>query len=112
MTGTLRFVFAFGCMTFALGWAVTSCGGDDEAAIAHFAEECDGECADGLLCINRICTAMCTASSAASTCGALDSRATACSGGYCYLSCQSQFNCPTDLVCTMSGEPQGTCRVQ
>ena len=113
MTGTLRFVFAFGCVTFALAsWAAAGCGGDDEASLGHFAEAC-GSCADGLQCINGICTAACTPATTAMVCEPLaGGRPHVCSGGYCYLSCMSQFNCPNDLRCTMSLETQGTCRVQ
>jgi hypothetical protein len=113
MTGTLRFLFAFGCVTLALGsWAASGCGGDDESQVALFAEECNTECGNGLSCINHICTTMCTETTEASVCRPLSSLPTTCSNGYCYLSCMSQFNCPNGLTCTMSLEPQGTCRVQ
>lgn len=109
MIGTMRWLFAMGCMALAGStFGAAGCGGDDSAPQAQFAEQCDSSCEEGLECLNRLCTARC---GDVSVCRAFSDTAI-CHAGYCYEPCQSTFNCPNGLTCTMVGSTQGTCRVQ
>jgi hypothetical protein len=94
-------------------WAATlllSCSGDDETPKGNYAEQCGStsECAEGLECVNRLCTIRCTTTT---ECRALSPTDGFCSGGVCYDACRSNFGCPAGLTCVMNLDSQGTCMV-
>lgn len=105
------------CLT-AVGWlaaasisvaAAGSCAGSDEDVPAQFAEPCEGECAEGLECQNRVCTARCAN---AGECMA-HSLTAICDVNYCYEPCNTSFNCPNGLACTqLQSSARMTCRAQ
>jgi hypothetical protein len=107
----MRGLNAMGWLAVA-GWAVASgaaCAGSEDAPPAQFAEVCDNDCAEGLECVNRVCTARCTGPS---ECTARHAMAI-CDNGYCFVPCMTSFNCPNGLVCTQQQtSTRMTCRAQ
>lgn len=104
------------CLT-AVGWLVGaalfvstgSCAGSDEDVPARFAETCANDCAEGLECVNRLCTARC----AATTDCTPHSATAICDANYCYEPCMTTFNCPNGLACTqLQSSSRMTCRAQ
>ncbi|MGD8860557.1 MAG: hypothetical protein PVI30_11145 [Myxococcales bacterium] len=87
-----------------------SCSGDDETPKGQYAEQCNNtpECAEGLECINSLCTIRCSSNT---ECRALSPTNGFCSGAVCYDACRSNFGCPNGLTCVMNLDTQGTCRV-
>jgi hypothetical protein len=111
MMGTMRKVTAVGWLVAATLCALGagSCTGSDEDVPARFAEECDNDCAEGLECINRVCTARC----AAMTDCTPHHASAICDANYCYLPCMTSFNCPNGLACTqLQSSARMTCRAQ
>jgi hypothetical protein len=111
MIGTMRRSTAVGWLAAASLCALVtgSCAGSEEDVPARFAEVCDNDCADGLMCINRVCTAHCTGMT---ECAAHHASAI-CDANYCYLPCMTTFNCPNGLACTqLQSSPRMTCRAQ
>jgi len=102
----------------AVGWLAVSvflvsnvgaCSGSDEDVAAQFAEVCDGDCAEGLMCQNRVCTLSCTTMTECSP----HSATAICDNGYCFEPCTTSFNCPNGLACTqMQQSTRMTCRAQ
>jgi hypothetical protein len=102
----------------AIGWLAVSilvasnvgaCAGSDEDVAAQFAEECTGECDEGLVCNSRVCTAQCTTMT---ECTPLHPTAI-CDNGYCFVPCTTSFNCPNGLACTqLQQSMRMTCRAQ
>jgi hypothetical protein len=88
---------------------VAACAGSDDAVPAQFAEECDGNCGEGLECVNRVCTLRCTMMTECTP-----YHATAiCDTGYCYVPCVTRDDCPGDLTCTQTQlSNRMTCRAQ
>ena len=89
----------------AVGWlavwslfvsAAAGCAGGDEEATPQYAEPCEGVCAEGLECVNRLCTIRC---GSANDCVPISPTAI-CDSNYCYEPCMSTFNCPNGLACT------------
>lgn len=95
-----------------LGLVVGACGGDDEAPLGAYSEECTvtEDCEEGLECATGLCTPACGTTA---DCAAVDSsgKSICMSNGYCYIACMSLQSCPAHLSkCEMVGTTQGTCR--
>jgi hypothetical protein len=107
----MRALSAVGWLTVSILVAsnVGACAGSDEDVPAQFAEECDGNCAEGLQCQNRVCTATCTTMTQCTP----HSTTAICDNGYCFVPCITSFNCPNGLVCTQLQQSTGmTCRAR
>jgi hypothetical protein len=89
---------------------VTACGGSDSPKRGSYAEECmvSMDCAEGLLCINRLCTINCTEDA---QCLAYSSSGK-CAGSVCADLCMDRNDCPNGLQCTMSASFAATCTAQ
>jgi hypothetical protein len=87
--------------------AALGCAGSEEEPAAQYAEPCGNatdQCAEGLECINGLCTQACTATP---SCQALSSDSI-CASSYCYIGCTS--GCRNGLICTQNQFGPSTCR--
>lgn len=96
-------------LSFLVATNLGACSGSEEDVAAQFAEECDNNCAEGLQCQNRLCTASCTTMT---QCTPFSATAI-CDNSYCFEPCTTSFNCPNGLVCTqLQQSMRMTCRAQ
>lgn len=87
-----------------------ACAGDESAPLGTYGELCDEThaCVQGLVCLNRFCTAKCEGTNGL-TCAQAGAGDT-CVGGVCYTACDDVIDCPAGLKCTMFASKMGTCR--